>query len=125
MCFPWALARLLPSAVRVRIKSLHVSEAAKYRQHQAPGAGASVGPRFRRAPHRVNRQLGHLGDFLGGAVLGVVEECLASSGLAVVPCPAPHLPPRLVNYACRGGNLTSREAPGPSGSSVPTRATST
>ena len=47
MCRPWALARLLPSAVRVRIKiPLHVGEAAKHGDHQAPGAGAGVGPRL-------------------------------------------------------------------------------
>jgi len=48
MCFPWALARLLPSAVRVRIRSRsHIGKPAEYSEHQAPSAGAGVGPRFR------------------------------------------------------------------------------
>ena len=46
MAFPWALARLLPSAVRVRIRSRSTS-ASEYGEHQAPGAGAGVRPRLR------------------------------------------------------------------------------
>jgi hypothetical protein len=48
MGFPWALARLLPSAVRVRIRSRSTSaRPPRDGEHQAPGAGAGVGPRFR------------------------------------------------------------------------------
>src|SRR5262249_31658920 len=35
MCFPWALARLLPSAVADKI-AFHVGEASKDGEHQAP-----------------------------------------------------------------------------------------
>jgi hypothetical protein len=48
MCFPWALARLLPSAVRVRIRSRSTSaRPPSTASIQAAGAGAGVSPRFR------------------------------------------------------------------------------
>src|SRR5262249_14102117 len=43
-----SLARLLPSDVRLRIRSRSTfGKSAEYRQHQPPSAGAGVGPRFR------------------------------------------------------------------------------
>jgi hypothetical protein len=48
MCFPWALARLRPSAVRVRIRSRSTSaRPPSTASIKAPGAAAAVGPRFR------------------------------------------------------------------------------
>jgi hypothetical protein len=50
VCFPWAFARLPPSAVGGACAdkiTLHIRQSAKYRRHQAPGAGAGVGPRIR------------------------------------------------------------------------------
>jgi hypothetical protein len=42
------LARLLPSAVRGADQvALNIGEASENGEHQAPGAGAGVGPRFR------------------------------------------------------------------------------
>jgi hypothetical protein len=47
MCFPRALARLLPSAVRVRIRSRSTwASPPENGNHQAPGACAGVGPRL-------------------------------------------------------------------------------
>jgi hypothetical protein len=47
MCCPRFCARLRPSAVRVRIRSRSTSaNLTQYCQHQAPGAGAGVGPRL-------------------------------------------------------------------------------
>ena len=48
ICWPRFCARLRPSAVRVRIKSRSTSaRPPRTANHQAPGAGAGVGPRFR------------------------------------------------------------------------------
>ena len=47
MCFPWALAGLLPSAVQVRMRSRSTSARPPSTANiKAPGAGAGVGPPF-------------------------------------------------------------------------------
>ena len=45
--FPWALARAAFGGAGADKIALDIGEASKYGEHQAPGAGAGVGPRFR------------------------------------------------------------------------------
>jgi hypothetical protein len=75
MCLPWALARLLPSAVRVRIRSRSTSaKPPRTARHQTSGAGAGVGPRLGK---RTELRLGVHDLFDGGEqVEGAAREAV-------------------------------------------------